>query len=69
MRIFSLEEKKDKNDCEPAGAALLHDFSSVVARELAESIVTVDNGPIHNLGVPQNKIGVWHKTSKRKLVL
>lgn len=43
---------------EPASAALLHDFSTMVTRQLAESIIAVDNRPIHNLGITQNKICV-----------
>lgn len=42
----------------PAGAALLHHLGSVVARQLAEAIVAVDDGPVHYLSVSQNKVGV-----------
>lgn len=42
----------------PAGAALLHHLCSVVARQLAEAIVAVDDGPVHDLSVSQNKVGV-----------
>lgn len=41
----------------PASAALLHDVSSVVPREFAKSVITVNYGPVHNLGVPQQKTG------------
>lgn len=30
----------------------------MVARQLAEAIVAVDDGPVHDLGVSQNKVGV-----------
>lgn len=30
----------------------------MVARQLAEAIIAVDNGPVHDLSVPQNKVGV-----------
>lgn len=43
----------------PASAALLHDLGPVVARQFAEAVVAVDDGPVHDLGVPQNKVGVW----------
>lgn len=42
----------------PAGAALLHHLCPVVARQLAEAIVAVDDGPVHDLSVSQNKVGV-----------
>lgn len=42
----------------PAGAALLHHLCSVVARQLAEAIVAVDDGPVHDLSISQNKVGV-----------
>ena len=45
----------------PASAALLHDLSTMVARQLAEAIVTVDDGPVYDLSVSQNKVGVCHK--------
>lgn len=44
--------------CLPAGAALLHHLRSVVARQLAEAIVAVDDGPVHDLSVSQDKVGV-----------
>lgn len=30
----------------------------MVARQLAEAIVAVDDGPVHDLSVSQNKVGV-----------
>lgn len=44
----------------PAGAALLHDLSTVVSRQFAESIVTVDNGPVHDLSITQHKICIYY---------
>lgn len=55
---------KEYNREKPACAALLHDFSTMVTRQLAESIIAVDNRPIHNLGIPQNKIGVCQEEIK-----
>lgn len=52
---------------EPASAALLHDFSTMVTRQLAESIIAVDNRPIHNLGIAQNKIGVCQEIKRNLL--
>lgn len=52
---------------EPARAALLHDFSTMVTGQLAESIVAVDNRPIHNLGITQNKIGVCQEIMRNLL--
>lgn len=47
----------------PAGAALLHDLSSVEARQLAEPIIAVDDRPLHDLGVSQQEAGLCgHKT-------
>lgn len=40
-----------------ARAAPVHDLSSVVSRQLAESIIAVHNWPIHNLCIPQQKTG------------
>jgi hypothetical protein len=30
----------------------------VVTGELAEAVVAVHNGPVHNLGIAQNKVGI-----------
>lgn len=45
----------------PAGAAFLHDLRSVVARQFAEPIVAVDNGPIHYLSISKDKVGICLK--------
>lgn len=50
-----------------ACAALVHDFSSVVPRELAETIVAVNNRPVHNLGISQQETGLWNKIQGGKL--
>lgn len=42
----------------PAGAALLHDLGPVVTGQFAEAVVAVDDGPVYNLSVPQDKVGV-----------
>lgn len=53
----------------PAGAALLHDFCPVEARQLAESVITVHYRPFHDLSIPQEETGFWtkHKQNKQKL--
>ena len=43
----------------PAGAALLHHLGPVVPRQLAETIIAVDNGPVHDLSISQHKVGIW----------
>lgn len=43
----------------PAGAALLHHLGTVEAGQLAESIVAVDDGPLHDLSVPDQEAGLW----------
>lgn len=43
----------------PAGAALLHDLSTMVAREFTEAIIAIDDRPLHDLSVSQHKIGIW----------
>lgn len=45
----------------PAGAAFLHNFCSVISWQLAKSIIAVDNGPIHYLGITQDKISICLK--------
>lgn len=45
----------------PASAALLHHLSPVEAGQLAESVITVNNRPLYDLGVPQEKAGFWGK--------
>lgn len=50
----------------PAGAAFLHHLCSVVPGQLAEAIVAVDDGPVHNLGISQHKVGVCLTVNKRK---
>lgn len=42
----------------PAGAALLHDLSSVEARQLAEAVIAVDHRPLHDLSVSQEEAGL-----------
>jgi len=44
-----------------ARAASVHDFSSVVSRELAESIVAVNDWPLHDLCVSQQETGFCKK--------
>lgn len=39
----------------PAGATLLHDLCPVVTRELAESVITVNYRPLHDLRIPQQE--------------
>lgn len=41
-----------------ARAALVHDFSSVVARQLAETVIAVNNRPVHNLRISQQETGL-----------
>lgn len=43
----------------PAGAALVHHLSTVVSRQFAESIITVDDGPVHNLSISQHKVCIF----------
>lgn len=50
----------------PAGAAFLHHLCSVVPGQLAETIVAVDDGPVHNLGISQDKVGVCLDRNKKK---
>lgn len=45
--------------CLPAGAALLHDLGAVEAGQLAEAVVAVDDGPLHDLSVPYEEAGLW----------
>lgn len=45
-----------------AGAAAVHDLSSVEARQLAETIVAVHNRPLHNLCVSQQETRFYVKT-------
>lgn len=40
-----------------ACAALVHDLSSVVSGQLAESIIAVYDRPLHNLCIPQQETG------------
>lgn len=39
----------------PAGAALLHDLCPVVSRQLAESVITVNYRPLHDLSISQQE--------------
>lgn len=50
--------KMNNKSCQPASAAFLHHFCSVVTRQLAETIIAVDDGPVDYLSVPQDKVGV-----------
>lgn len=43
----------------PAGAALVHDFGSVITWQLAESIIAVYHRPLHDLCVSQQEAGFW----------
>lgn len=45
--------------CLPAGAALLHDLGAVEARQFAESVIAVDDGPLHDLSVAYEEAGLW----------
>lgn len=47
-----------------ARAAPVHDFSSVVSRQLAESIVAVNDRPLHDLCISQQETGFCNKTDK-----
>ena len=42
----------------PAGAALLHHLGAVEARQFAESVVAVDDGPLHDLSVAYQEAGL-----------
>lgn len=42
----------------PAGAALLHDLGPMVTRQFAEAVVAVDDGPVHDLSVPQHEVRI-----------
>lgn len=43
----------------PDGAALLHHLRSVEARQFAESVIAVDDGPLHDLSVAYEEAGLW----------
>lgn len=47
-----------------ARAAPVHDFGSVVAGQLAEAIVAVNNRPLHNLCISQQEAGLCMKTRR-----
>ncbi len=47
----------------PACAAFLHDLSTVVAGQLAKSIITVNDGPVYDLGISQHKVCVCGKST------
>lgn len=49
----------------PARAALLHDLCSVISWQLAEAVITVDHGPLHDLSVPQQKTGIWARNRRQ----
>lgn len=42
----------------PDGAALLHHLGPVEPRQLAESVIAVDDGPLHDLSVPYEEAGL-----------
>ena len=42
-----------------AAGALGHHVSPGEARELAETVGTVDDRPARGLGVPEHEVGVW----------
>lgn len=44
--------------CLPAGAALLHHLGAVEAGQLAESVIAVDHGPLHDLSVAYEEAGL-----------
>lgn len=50
-----------------ACAALVHDFSSVVPRQLAETVIAVNNRPVHNLRISQQETGLWNKIRREKV--
>ena len=50
----------------PARAALLHHLGPVEARQLAESVIAVDDGPLDNLGVSQEEAGLWEDRKHRQ---
>lgn len=50
----------------PARAALLHDFSPVEARQLAESVIAVNYWPLDDLGVPQEEAGLCEEEGGRR---
>lgn len=43
----------------PDGAALLHHLGPVEPRQFAESVIAVDDGPLHDLGVAYEEAGLW----------
>lgn len=44
--------------CLPAGAALLHHLGAVEAGQLAEAVIAVDDGPLHDLSVAYEEAGL-----------
>lgn len=50
----------------PARAALVHDLGSVISGELAESIVAVNNRPLHDLRISQQETGFLESGGKFK---
>lgn len=38
----------------------------MVPAELAETIVAVDDGPVHNLGIPQDEVGICLIVNEKK---
>lgn len=49
----------------PACAAFLHDLCSVVSRQLAEAVITVNYGPVNNLSVSKQETCLWRFTEKQ----
>lgn len=49
----------------PDGAALLHHLGPVEPRQLAESVIAVDDGPLHDLSVPYEEAGLWGTGDRR----
>lgn len=43
----------------PDGAALLHHLGPVEPRQFAESVIAVDDGPLHDLSVAYEEAGLW----------
>lgn len=67
LALKTLYTKTHRSFCLPAGAAFLHHLCSVVPRQLAETIVAVDNGPVNYLSISQDKVGICLKVNRKKM--
>lgn len=50
--------RADEKSHSPACATLLHDLRPVVARQFAESVITVHYWPFNDLGITQEETGL-----------